>query len=194
MPFDPHVMINYVQHIDTLYDVTQNNIVDRRFFNQAGSPQGEVPMDLMNLGLKIFYSGAGFDMGQAPQFYVQQPRSYIFDAFYGMFSAAFNDVIYHPDWTLYERAESMYNEYVHNYMYWFPMRDQQDMFETGIQKFCDLSPHVAIKFYCLAEIVRGLICTLRESITVDQMNLYAEFALASAIVEMHRVGYDINSL
>lgn len=187
-------MINYVHNVDTLYEVSRDNIVDRRYFGPAGSPQGNVPLDLINLGLKIFYSGAGFDMGEAPQFYVQQPQSYVFDAFYGMFSAAYNDVLNHPDWTLFERAESVYNEYVHNYMYWFPMRDQQDMFETGIQKFCDLSPHIAIKFYCLAEIVRGLAFTLRESITVNQMNLYAEWALASSTVEMYRVGYNINSL
>lgn len=195
MPFDPQVMINYVQNVSTLYDVTKENIVPRRFFSTGGYPQGDVPMDIINLGLKIFYSGAGFDLGKAPQFYypITVP-SYMFDTFYGMFAAAFHDILNHTEWTLYERAESVYNQYVHNYMYWYPMRDQQDLFETGIRAFNELEPADAIKFYALAEIVRALHCTLRNSITEAQMDLYAEMALTSATVEMYRVGYDISNL
>ncbi len=195
MPFDPQVMINYVQNINTMYDVTRDNIVQRRFFGTGGFPQAEVPMDLINLGLKIFYSGAGFDLGTAPQFwYPITAPSYLFDTFYGMFAAAFHDVLEHTDWTLYERAESVYNQYVHNYMYWYPMRDQQDLFETGIRAFNELTPEVAIKFYAFAEIVRALQCTLRNSLTEKQMDLYAEMALNSAMVEMSRVGYDLSNL
>jgi hypothetical protein len=111
-----------------------------------------------------------------------------------MFAAAFHDVLNHTEWTLYERAESIYNQYVHNYMYWYPMRDQQDLFETGIRSFNELTPEVAIKFYTFAEIVRALQCTLRDSITEGQMDLYAEMALNSATMEMYRVGYDISNL
>lgn len=184
-----------MQNINTLYDVARDNVVQRRFFGAGGFPQGEVPMDLINLGLKIFYSGAGFDLGAAPQFsYPVTVPSYLFDTFYGMFAVAFHDVLHHTDWTLYERAESVYDQYVHNYMYWYPMRDERDLFDTGIRSFGDLESQVAIKFYAFAEIVRALQCTLRGSITEAQMDLYAEMALNSAAVEMYRVGYDISSL
>ena len=183
---------NIMKNLD---EIKSEDLRPRYMFNNAGLPQfGIAPLEFVNIATAIYYSGSGYDLGEAPHFSsnpVPTP-SFETDAVWTMFSSAYVGIHTNDEtMSISQHASTIYGNWVSNYLYWRTktgeplIKDGSDApFDYPIVRFINLPTYDLIKFHFVARLAALLDVTLLSYITKDQMKAYAELCLCAAELDV----------
>ncbi len=177
-----------------LDEIKPEDLRPRYTFNEAGLPQlGMVPLEFINIATAIYYSGGGYDLGATPHFSSNSPivPEFESDAVWAMFASAYIDLHTNDGKSVSERALTIYNAWVTNYLYWRAKNGKPLMVDnSGAQYDFTIVPLAflptfdVIKFHFIARLVALLDVTLLSYITKDQMKMYADLCLCAAELDV----------
>ncbi len=204
MPFDMGFYSKFQQNSNyklNLEDMVPESLKDRNGFLASGlHMHGSPYYHFVNLMTTAFYDSHAFDVGRPTTLVYDQGNqpmqsSYETDMWWTMAYAAYNNMDVAD---VGERAKIIYEAFCHNYLYWTAKTGKQPYsaaFDiTDLQEFTALESHIAIRFFFIADLTRLLYASNINSITTDQIRIYAEACLALATLALPVYGFTITDL
>jgi hypothetical protein len=206
MPFDMNYYSKFQQNSNNklnLEDMTPTTIKERNGYLLSGYPmQGLPSYEFINFMTTAFYDSYAFDVGKSP-FYSpisdlsSGQRTYEADMWWSIAYAAYNSA-QNPYADIVDEAKTIYDAYVHNFLYWTAQQGQQPYSNAfpmaDIQTFEALPSHIVIRFVFIAYLAKMLYNTILSSITDEQIRLYADACIAQATMTLPVYGFSIEDL
>ena len=204
MPFNMNYYSKFQQNPNyrlNVEDLVPGTLKERDGYLVCGYPMhGQPSYEFINFMTNAFYDSHAFDVGKSP-FYSPNcdngQRTYEADMWWSIAHAAYN-AIHNGTTDVCDQAKAIYDAYVHNYLYWSAMTNQQPFSNafpiTDIQTFEQLPSYIAIRFFFLSNLAKMLYNTILSSMTNEQIRLYADACLAQATLTLPVYGFSIHDL